>query len=291
MYHQVASLDEVGPHLARQEGVLVVRGVVPSRGEDRHPRRSRPCAQGHERGIETFGICGDLADPVLAVQGGERPLGGRAAGQHVRHAGRDPHVVLDHGEALVGAHDVGAADGHVDVVRHLHAAHFDPVLGTAEHEVGGNHTVPQRIPLVVDVAQEEVHRAHALLDPVLDVLPLGGLHDARHAVDRDDVLGHLLLAQNREGDAFVEEAAVHAVLHPGQFPGGNPRQHFAQAATGRAGRTILPEQLVEEAGIQIVVRERSRPGGAGNFPTVADTAHGGRVRGVQGLSRPQSGSR
>ena len=167
------------------------------------------------------------------------------------------------------------------------------VLGAAQDQIGGHHAIAQRTPFVVDVAQEQVDRPQALLDSRLDVSPLRSRQNARHAVDRDDLLGHLLLAQHGEGDALVEEAAVHAVLHPGELLCGDPGQRLAEGAAGGPWSAVVMEQLVEETWVELVVGERPRPGGAGTGSTVAGTARGCDGGCVQWLSRlsPDRGSR
>ena len=60
---------------------------------------------------------------------------------------------------------------------------------------------------MIDVMQEGVERAHALLDADGEPAPFGGGEDARDDIEGDQPFGGLFLAIDREGDAEPAEDA------------------------------------------------------------------------------------
>ena len=99
-------------------------------------------------------------------------------------------------------------DVRVDAARHVHAGHLAAVLRVAEHALGRDRARLQDLLLVVDVVQEEIERAHALLQAALEHLPFVRRNDARHDVERDEALGAAVLAVYRERDADAMECAL-----------------------------------------------------------------------------------
>ena len=238
--------------------MLVVGGVVQARGQDRDPRSSH---RGRERGqdlVQPLAVVGHLAHPVGAVQLGKRTLHRVPATQHVGHPRWHAKVVLEHGEAVVGTHEVGAAHGDVDVVGHVDPPHLDPVLRAAEHQVQGDDSFAQRPPFVVDVLEEEVDGGEALLESPLDVLPLPGGQQARHEVERDDPLRHLVPAVHGEGDAFVQEPAVDALLELRHLLGDQPAERLHHLPAGGARSAVALEHLVVEPRLHLVAGKRRR---------------------------------
>ncbi len=75
----------------------------------------------------------------------------------------------EHEEAVVGAHQVGAADGDPGAVGDRYPAHLDAVLWTAAHQVGGDHAVGDDTGLSVHVLEEAVQGAEALGEAGLEV--------------------------------------------------------------------------------------------------------------------------
>ena len=111
---QILPLDQLDAHLAGEQRVLVVRGVVDARGQYRHPRG---LDGGRERGqdrVQALAVLGDLPYPMLPVELGERALHRITAAEHVGDPRGDPEVVLQHRESVAGAHDVRAAHRDVD---------------------------------------------------------------------------------------------------------------------------------------------------------------------------------
>ncbi len=62
--------------------------------------------------------------------------------------------------------------------------------------------------LVIDVGEEKVERAHALLQTALEHRPFVRRNDARHDVERDQSLGAAVVAVHRERDADAVECAL-----------------------------------------------------------------------------------
>ena len=237
--------------------MLVVRGVVHAGGQDGDLRVLQRGAQGRERGVKPLRVVRHLAYAMRPVQSRERILDGVAAGEHVGDPGGYPQVVLEHRETVLGTHDVGAADSHVDVVGHLQAPHFHPVLRAAQHQVDGHDPVPQAPALVVHVPQEQVERRKPLLEPALDGIPLRRGEEPGHAVDGNDLFGGLVRVKDGEGDAFVQEMPVDAVLKLRQLVGLKLGQGRGQAA-GRLPRASGGvEHFIIVGWVQVVLREDS----------------------------------
>ena len=109
--------------------------------------------------------------------------------QHVRHARRRAQVVLEHEQlAARVAHEIAAHHVRVHAERHVHAAQLAAIAARTEHELRRQHAGAQDALPVIDVVEEEVERADALLESARDAVPLVW-HD--HA--RDEVEGHDLL--------------------------------------------------------------------------------------------------
>ena len=226
------------------------------------------------------------------IQSGKRLLHGSTAGQHVRDPRRNPQIVLQYREAVVGPHDIRAADGDVYVVGHLQPLHLDPVLRTSQDQVVGHDSVAQRPAFVVDVPEEEVERGQALLETPVDVIPLGRREQPRDAVDGDDLFGCLARADHGEGDPFVDEAACYALLKLRQLLRRCRRERRAQPPRCPAEASVRAEHLVVEGRVQLVARECPGPGRTGPGH-VGETAVDGQGGGRQGLgTRPRDrGSR
>ena len=140
---------------------------------------------------------------------GHQPHRHLAVLQHVRHARGHAQVVLQHVElAGVGAHDVDARHVAVDVLGHGHVLHLGAVLGVEEHLLGRHDARAHDVVVVVDVVDEHVQRAHALLQPLVQPPPLGRGDDARDQVERDQALGAVGVARHREGDADAAEVQI-----------------------------------------------------------------------------------
>ena len=113
------------------------------------------------------------------------------------------------------------------------ALHLGPIPGVAEDGLHGNHASIEDFLVVVDIVDERVQRAHALLEAGIQRRPFFGRNHARHDVERDQALRPLFLAVNRERDADAVEGALWP--HP---------------ASGRCGPRAGPLQPVGECTVR-----------------------------------------
>ena len=212
---QVPPLDELRANLVRQEDMLVEGGVVHPRSEEHDRWIGAPHRCQFLQSLqEHLTVLLDLLYPHGSVQAAKARLGGLPVSQHVRHARRHTEVVFKHLEAVVGAHQIGAADGYPRAMGGREAAHLDPVLRTAAHDVYRNHPVvydawhPEAVVAAgraVHVLQEEVEGLEALGQPRFDLPPVGGGHHPGNAVDGNDPLVGLFVPVDREGYSLIRE--------------------------------------------------------------------------------------
>ena len=225
--------------------MLVEGGVVDARGQQGDG--GLPDAAGRklaQHGEQELAVALHLPDPGGAVEAAEPGLGRPAGGDHVRNAGGDAQVVLKHEIAVVGPHQVGAADGDPSAVRGGIALHFRAVLGTPLNHVPGDNAVFDDAGLVVDVVQEAVQRPQPLGQPGFQDPPLGPGDDAGDAVNGDDALLGLVVPVDHEGNAFLEEGTGHLLLDAGQVRGGHPEQGVVEALGVFPGAPAGLEHLV-----------------------------------------------
>ena len=208
---QIAPLHQFRADFPRQEHMLVVGGVVDA-GRQQGDDGVGLAAGGHSSvsvACSNATYCSTPLHPVATVQAGQADLGRLAIGNHVRDARGHPQVVLQHAEAVVGAHHVAAADGGPCAVGRREVLHFRAVLGTAADHVLGNHAVVNDAGLAVHVFQEVVEGAHPLGQPIGHLTPVGGGHHAGDGVYGDDSLLGLGVPVDGEGDALAGEGAIH----------------------------------------------------------------------------------
>ena len=210
LHEQVAALDDLDAHLAREVGVLEVGGVVGAGREDHHG------GIGHARGR---GVLEDLEELVGVVFHGahaasledfrEGALQRAAVLEHVADAGRAARVILEYKIlTLVVADDVGAADVDVDVARHLDVHELPAEMLRRHHVMGGDGAVLDDVLFVIDVVEEEVERRDALDQAGFEVLPFTGGDDAWHEVERENALRALRVAIDVERHALAQEGQV-----------------------------------------------------------------------------------
>jgi hypothetical protein len=127
----------------------------------------------------------------------------------VRDAGGDAEVVFEHAE-FAGAvtHDVDAGDVGVDAPGYVDALHLRAVLRVAENLFSGDYARLENLLVVVNVVNEGVEGADALLEAALEPDPFFEGQDAPHDVERDKALGAFVLAVHGEGDADAMEKGV-----------------------------------------------------------------------------------
>ena len=153
------------------------------------------------------------------------------------HAARHAQVVFEHDEAAVlETHQVGAGDRHVDVAVDADAAHFAPVVPAAVHQLARHDALGEDASLVVDVLEKEVDRDQPLRQAALQRVPLARRDDARQQIEREDPLGALLVAVDREGDALRQEGAVGLDLPAAEIVERHGRQLVERAPDSAAAR-------------------------------------------------------
>ena len=186
--------------------MLVVGRVVHPRSEQDDVGISHLGRRERPEGVQQqAAVLLDVAHPGAPEQPGHTALQRVAAGEHVAHSRRNPQVVLEDREPVVGPNEVGAAHGDVGAVRHLHPPHLDPVVLVPVHQLGRDDAVPDDVALVVDVMEEQVQRPQPLFEAAGHLVPRVAAHEAGQAVNRKDALDGLLVAIDREGDPLVEE--------------------------------------------------------------------------------------
>ena len=153
------------------------------------------------------------------------------------------------------AHEVTADDVGVHAERRLDRTDLAAVAAGAEDELGRDEAGSEDLPVVVDVVEEEVERAHALLEPALDAFPLLGQDDPRDEIERHDLLDAARVLVHRERDATRLEAEVRGALPARDLVRGERFQLPRERGVVRAHDAGRREHLVPElAGV--VGRER-----------------------------------
>ncbi len=212
---QVASLDELDSHQAREQRVLEVRGVVHTRREHDDVRVVDPGrGRGAQGGEQLVGVVADGAHAHRDEQLGQRLRHDAAVRDDVRDARGHAHVVFEHAHLAVlvadevdarhlDAHAVGAADAGglaVEVLRR-------------RDEARGQDAVAHAVLVAVGVVEEGLERAHALLDAGLDARPLVVRDDPGHGIQREGSF----LAREVEGHALREVRTRERFGAPAQF--------------------------------------------------------------------------
>ena len=150
-----------------------------------------------------------------------------AVGQHVGDAGRHAQIVFEHDKfAVFVADQIGAADIHIGAVRHREPAHLAAVMLGAVDHAARHQAVLQHAAVAVDVVQEKIEREDALLQAGFEARPFRRGDDARQQIGRNDPLGRLIVAIDREGDALMQERLLAGLLPQSEFFG----RQFGEAA-------------------------------------------------------------
>ena len=239
--HEVAALDQLDAHLAREEGVLEVGRVVGARRQHDDARvAGRGRRDAAERRQQRRRVVAHRPDAVLRE--GERQHAGQrgAVLEHVGDAARRPEIVLEHAvDAVAVAHEVDARHHAARGVRHRDAEGLALEAVGRHHERARHDAVGDRGCLAdVEVVEEAVERRHALDEAALDRRPFLGGNDARHQVHRPHPLDARGLAVDREGDAETPEDRVAQALAPAELFGGDRAQAGDQAPVGRANLAV-----------------------------------------------------
>ena len=267
---QVAAFDEGRADFLRQEYVLVEGGVGDPGGEQGDAGVGAPSWGEFAKRLEQhLPVLLHLPHPAVPVEAAQARLDHLAVGDHVGNPGGNPQVVLEHEEAIVGAHQVGAADGDPGAVGDRYPAHLEAVLGTAAHQVSGDHALGDDAGFPVHVLEEAIQGAEALGEAGLEVPPLLRGEDAGNAVDGNDALVGFLVPVDGEGDPLVGEGAGDALLDPADLVGGKLAQGVVQGPAVAARRAVRQEHLIVDRGVEIVGVEVHGEGSSGEGDSAA----------------------
>ena len=167
---EVASLDELDAHQAREQGVLEVRRVVDARGEHDDRRIVDAVGGGRAQRLQQpLRVVADRAHAHRHEQLGKGLRHDPAVRDDVADARRHAHVVFEHPPgALLVADEVDARDVDADAVRGDDPGGLAVEMTGRTDEPGRDHAVDDRALLAVHVGEEPLQRADALLDARLD---------------------------------------------------------------------------------------------------------------------------
>ena len=228
--------------------MLVIGRVVGAGREQHHVRIGRARRRRHrfERRQQFIGIVLDRRDVVAREQLGKEPQHDLPVLQHVGDAGRRARVVLQHIERVrIDADDVDAGDVHVDVVRDALAVHLRPEHRVLEHQVLRHHPGLEDLAAGVDVLDIGVDGAHPLLQPAPDQVPFARRDDAGQHVERDQPLGRIGVAIDREGDADAPENELGLAPAVVEDIGRNAGEPGLELFVRRADAAVRPRHLVK----------------------------------------------
>ena len=254
---QVPPFDQRRAELLREEHVLVEGGVVDPGGEQDDAGVGSPAGSELAQGLAQHApVVLDFAHPTTAVDAAQVPLHDLAVGDHVGHARRYPQVVLQDLEAVVRAHQIGAADGDPGAVGHVDPAHLDAVLGTAAHQVGGDHPVGDDAGLAVDVSEKALRASMRWERP--DSSSRQSAPETMRGTQSMGMMRSSASSSSVDGerDALGRKRARDPRLHAREIVVGEPAQRIEQRPALLPGRAVGEEHLVVERRIEIV-RHRS----------------------------------
>ena len=208
--HQIRPFDQRHAHLARQKHMLEIGRVVGA-GRQQHDlrlgrSRRRDLLQGRD---QPRAVIVDWAQADVVEQVGKGAQHHVAVLDDVADPRRGAGIVFEHEKgAVFVAHDVGAADVDIGLVRQVDAAHVGPVVRVAEDQVGRDDAVRQHVLVVVDVVEQQVDRGDALDDAAFEMAPFRGRQHPRQHVERQDAVDRLGVGIDRKGDAEIVELGI-----------------------------------------------------------------------------------
>ena len=153
------------------------------------------------------------------------------------------------------ADEIASDHVRVHTERRLDETHFAPIAARPEDELRWDEAAPEDLLLVIDVVEEEIEGAHALLEAALDVVPLLRQDDSRNEVERHDLLQTARILIHRECDPTRLEAEVRRALPARDLLGRKRFQPTCERRIVRPHHSRRGEHLVPERG-RIVRRER-----------------------------------
>ena len=235
-------------------------GAVVAAGREQHDHRVLGARRRHRAQIlqQPLGVVADRRDALSGEGIGKEPHHDLAVLEHVGHAGRRAHIVLEHEEiALAGADQVDAGDMRVDVVRRVDAQHLRPERGVEQHELRRHEAGLEDLLIVIDVVEKDVDRLDPLDAAPLDQVPFRAVENARDEVEGNQPLGRAAFAIDGEGDAEPAEQLFGGILlgdegvdreiveQPGKRGIGVPdlavrRAHLVEEFAGKQGGLLRP---------------------------------------------------
>ena len=111
------------------------------------------------------------------------------------------------------------------------------VAGCAEDQLGGNDPRLEDLTVVINVVNEKIERADALLEPALDPVPFGGGDQPGDRVERNDAFDALLAAIDRKRDPLLPHRQVSQLVAPFELVRSEVDQPFEQGRVMRAGNS------------------------------------------------------
>jgi hypothetical protein len=181
-----------------------------------------------------------------------RALQDLAVFQDVGDAGGTAHVVFEDVEgAVLIADEVGSGDVGPDATGRGKPFQLGAVGFGRFDEFGGDHLVLEDfappMAVVVDVGEEMVEGEGALLQALLEVLPVFVFDDAGENVEGEYFFGAGFVAIDGEGDAHLEEGGFGGLLAAEQFGVRHLGDAFGEGDSAGAGLARGLEELIEEA--------------------------------------------
>ena len=273
-------LDELSAHLVGQKGMLVIGRVVDAgrqHGDDGLALAGRRRA-GRQRPAQHLGIIGDRPYTDLREQLRKHLQHRFPVLQHVGDTGRRAGIVLQHEElVLAGAYEIHPDDVGEDPAGRRDAQHLWQEGVVVLDQRRRHAACPQDFLAVIDIVQEGVDRAHALLDALGEPRPLLGRDDARHDVERDQPLVGVRRAIDVEGDAGTPEEALRLPGLAPQALGRLARKPVTIPGVRRARPFAAPVHLIEK---------RRSFSHAGHLTGDSRLLNGLRLRGTVGATLP-----
>ena len=245
--HQVAPLDQLDPHLAGEEAVLVVRRVVHP-GREHDDGRIVAARRGDlpEHRPEVRRVILDRPHVVLLEQEREDVLHHLPILEHVAHPRGGAAVVLENEELAVGVADqVDPRDVDVNVLRYRQADKLAAVARGPQDQLDRDHPVLEDLTLVVDVVQEQVQRADPLLEPPLQPVPLVAGDQPRDRIEGDDLLHPLVATVDRERDPLMPHRQVGHLVTALQLRGPERVEAVAERRVVRPWPAVGDKHLIE----------------------------------------------
>ncbi len=126
--------------------------------------------------------------------------------QHIGDARGRAQIVLENVEiVLVDPYHIDAGDLHIDIVRHLEAAHYRQIERIVEDDIGRQKAAFENLLRAIDIGEEHIQRLDALEEAGFEPLPFGAADNARHDIEGDQPLRRVFAAIDGEGNANSSE--------------------------------------------------------------------------------------